>query len=52
MTRVIQENIKRPLAEELLFGRLAAGGSVTVRVEGGELKLEIASNSEAEPAGA
>ncbi len=30
MARVIQEHVKRPLAEELLFGRLAGGGSVRV----------------------
>ena len=30
MTRIIQEHIKRPLAEELLFGRLAGGGHVKV----------------------
>ena len=30
MARVIQEQLKRPLAEELLFGRLAGGGSVHV----------------------
>jgi len=41
MGRVIQEHIKRPLAEELLFGRLVNGGQVTVREEDGELKLEI-----------
>ena len=52
MARVIQENIKRPLAEELLFGRLAGGGTVTVTVDGGQLKLDIASSSEAAPTGA
>jgi len=31
--RVIQEHIKKPLAEELLFGRLAKGGTVKVVVE-------------------
>nr|WP_220185149.1 ATP-dependent Clp protease ATP-binding subunit ClpA [Paracoccus sp. S1E-3] len=31
--RVIQESIKKPLAEELLFGRLNKGGVVKVRVE-------------------
>ncbi len=31
--RVIQESIKKPLAEELLFGRLTKGGVVKVRVE-------------------
>jgi ATP-dependent Clp protease ATP-binding subunit ClpA len=44
--RVIQENIKKPLAEELLFGRLAKGGVVHVKVKDGELQLVI------EPAGA
>jgi len=42
MARVIQENIKRRLAEELLFGRLANGGHVTVTVCEGELRVEIA----------
>jgi len=32
MARVIQENIKRPLAEELLFGKLADGGHVRIKV--------------------
>jgi ATP-dependent Clp protease ATP-binding subunit ClpA len=32
MARTIQEHIKRPLAEELLFGRLAGGGHVRVSV--------------------
>jgi ATP-dependent Clp protease ATP-binding subunit ClpA len=31
---VIQENIKRPLADELLFGKLEHGGTVRVLVEG------------------
>ena len=30
LARVIQEHIKKPLAEELLFGRLAKGGVVRV----------------------
>ncbi len=33
MSRVIQEHIKQPLAEELLFGRLEGGGTVRVIVE-------------------
>ena len=37
--RVIQEHIKKPLAEELLFGKLAKGGVVRVEVVDGELKL-------------
>jgi ATP-dependent Clp protease ATP-binding subunit ClpA len=32
--RVIQEHIKKPLAEELLFGRLEKGGIVRVKIEG------------------
>ncbi len=33
LARVIQEHIKKPLAEELLFGKLAGGGVVVVKVE-------------------
>jgi len=33
LSRVIQEHIKKPLAEELLFGKLAKGGLVMVDVE-------------------
>ncbi|MDJ0700556.1 MAG: ATP-dependent Clp protease ATP-binding subunit ClpA [Woeseiaceae bacterium] len=40
MARIIQEHIKRPLAEELLFGALAEGGHVRVSVgDDGELAL-------------
>jgi len=40
MARIIQEHIKRPLAEELLFGELAEGGHVRITVdENGALKL-------------
>ncbi len=35
LARVIQEDVKRPLADELLFGRLAKGGRVTVGVSDG-----------------
>ena len=42
MARLIQENIKRRLAEELLFGRLMNGGHVMVTVRNGELQVEIA----------
>jgi ATP-dependent Clp protease ATP-binding subunit ClpA len=43
MARTIQEYIKRPLAEELLFGRLARGGhvSVSVKEDGSELVLHV-----------
>ncbi len=36
LARVIQEHIKRPLADELLFGRLAKGGKVQVTIEEGK----------------
>ena len=39
--RVIQEHIKKPLAEELLFGKLAKGGLVKVGVHKGELSLKL-----------
>ncbi len=37
--RVIQEHIKKPLAEELLFGKLTKGGTVHVGVKDGMLHL-------------
>ena len=40
MTRVIQDKIKRPLADELLFGKLVGGGRVTVDARDGELVVE------------
>lgn len=40
LTRVIQEHIKRPLAEELLFGALAKGGKVIVTVEDDKLAFD------------
>jgi ATP-dependent Clp protease ATP-binding subunit ClpA len=40
MARIIQEHIKRRLADELLFGALEGGGKVTVSVQDGELKVE------------
>ncbi|HRW64570.1 MAG TPA: ATP-dependent Clp protease ATP-binding subunit ClpA [Candidatus Competibacter sp.] len=42
MARIIQENIKRRLAEELLFGRLVNGGHVMVTVRDDDLQVEIA----------
>lgn len=47
MGRLIQEKIRRPLADELLFGKLAQGGCVEVTVEKGALKLETHSAEEA-----
>ena len=42
MARLLQENIKRRLAEELLFGRLMNGGHVIVTTRDGDLQVEIA----------
>jgi ATP-dependent Clp protease ATP-binding subunit ClpA len=36
MARLIQDTIRSALADELLFGRLANGGKVTVDVDGNE----------------
>lgn len=41
MARLIQERIKKPLADELLFGKLASGGRVNISEKGGELTLDI-----------
>src|SRR5450830_1572959 len=43
MARLIQDTIRSALADELLFGRLANGGQVTVDVDAdGKVKLEFA----------
>lgn len=39
--RVIQEHIKKPLAEELLFGKLVKGGAVKVTLKDNKLDFEI-----------
>jgi ATP-dependent Clp protease ATP-binding subunit ClpA len=41
MGRLIQEKIKQPLAEELLFGKLVHGGEVSVKLKEGALSFEI-----------
>ncbi|ASL39232.1 MULTISPECIES: ATP-dependent Clp protease ATP-binding subunit ClpA [Acetobacter] len=43
--RVIQESIKKPLAEELLFGKLAKGGAVKIGLKNGELAFDIVESS-------
>jgi len=50
MARLIQDSIKRPLAEELLFGRLVDGGHVhvTLSEDGAELRLITRSAREPE----
>lgn len=41
MARVIQENIKKPLADEILFGKLAKGGEVFVSEKEDKLVLDV-----------
>ena len=41
LARVIQEYIKKPLAEELLFGKLVKGGSVKVNLVEGKLAFDV-----------
>jgi len=41
LSRVIQEHIKKPLAEELLFGALEKGGVVLVKVDDGKIAFEF-----------
>jgi ATP-dependent Clp protease ATP-binding subunit ClpA len=41
MGRLIQEKIKQPLAEELLFGKLVNGGEVSIHMKDGKLSFEI-----------
>jgi len=40
MARLIQEKIKKPLAEELLFGKLANGGHASLKVKDGKLHFD------------
>ena len=41
MQRLIQDKIKKPLAEDILFGKLSKGGVVRVDVDEDELVLLI-----------
>ncbi|MCB1616001.1 MAG: AAA family ATPase, partial [Pseudomonadales bacterium] len=50
MARLIQETIKKPLAEKVLFGDLAQGGVVDVVVSGDKLVLQVEEYKESEPA--
>jgi ATP-dependent Clp protease ATP-binding subunit ClpA len=47
MERLIEEKLKKPLADELLFGRLsAAGGEVKISVDNGQIQVQVQSRSE------
>jgi ATP-dependent Clp protease ATP-binding subunit ClpA len=44
LARVVQEHIKKPLAEELLFGKLTSGGLVKIKVKKNSLSFEYKSS--------
>ncbi len=46
LARVIQEEIKKPLAEEVLFGKLAGGGTVRILLADGKLVFSYLSREE------
>ena len=41
MARLIDRVVKKPLSEMLLFGALTDGGTVTIGVDEGEVKLRL-----------
>jgi len=49
LARVIEEHIKKPLADELLFGRLAKGGKVTVTIQADKPVFVITPTGQALP---
>ena len=49
LARVIQEHMKKPLAEELLFGKLAKGGTVQARVEDGKIAFSYPPPNDPKP---
>ncbi|WP_133470295.1 ATP-dependent Clp protease ATP-binding subunit ClpA [Paraglaciecola marina] len=49
MGRVIQQEVKKELANELLFGQLSQGGSVKIGLKKGELSFEFFSDSKEKP---
>jgi ATP-dependent Clp protease ATP-binding subunit ClpA len=46
MARLIQEHVKKPLADELLFGKLSNGGRVLLKLKDGKLDFENLENRE------
>jgi ATP-dependent Clp protease ATP-binding subunit ClpA len=46
MARVIQDNVKRPLADELLFGKLVDGGKVYLSVKDNRLDVRVEASDE------
>jgi len=52
MERLIKDKIKKPLAEELLFGKLEHGGHADITMADNEIKIEITSKAEETTEGA
>jgi ATP-dependent Clp protease ATP-binding subunit ClpA len=50
LARVIQEHIKKPLADEILFGKLVRGGHVQVTLKDGKLAFEVDGEGAVPPA--
>jgi ATP-dependent Clp protease ATP-binding subunit ClpA len=48
LARVIQEKVKRPLAEEILFGKLEHGGLVTIDLKGKQLAFKYSGTDKPE----
>ena len=46
MERLIKDKIKKPLAEELLFGKLEHGGHVAITQAANDIEIEITSKAE------
>jgi ATP-dependent Clp protease ATP-binding subunit ClpA len=50
MARLIQDTVRKALADELLFGKLVGGGKVTIDIgPDGKIRLAFEENKEAEP---
>lgn len=49
LARIIQDKIKRPLGDELLFGKLEQGGHVKVDVDGGTVVFSFEATPRLEP---
>src|SRR5690606_22986779 len=52
LARVIQDEIKKPLADDILFGRLVRGGHVRVLLKDGKIAFDIESEKRERPAAA
>jgi ATP-dependent Clp protease ATP-binding subunit ClpA len=46
LARIIQEHVKKPLAEEVLFGKLTKGGTVRILLKGDDLHFDYLSRDE------